>query len=239
MFQQGLSGLNAASKSLDVIGNNIANAGNADKDWEWLNQHTAGFDLRLENRSAELAMLALQGPAAEAVGVEHRLDHFLDDRLADGALAQHPASPALGVLGGHHHRAHLPARERLDDALGRQRVAVLDLDVEPRAQFRLPAHRVVDHERLVDRIDDCIAIGLRRGRAGDAAGCNGIERVRSNRHETFVLARRRTRLCGKRFNIRHGSSSIRLALPSLRSCDFAMDTRPPVHPASSGKLDTA
>ena len=26
MFQQGLSGLNAASKSLDVIGNNIANA---------------------------------------------------------------------------------------------------------------------------------------------------------------------------------------------------------------------
>ncbi|HPP83610.1 MAG TPA: flagellar basal body protein, partial [Rubrivivax sp.] len=26
-FQQGLSGLNATSKSLDVIGNNIANAG--------------------------------------------------------------------------------------------------------------------------------------------------------------------------------------------------------------------
>ena len=45
----------------------VANAGNADKDWEWLNQHTAGFDLRLENRSAELAMMALQGPAAESV----------------------------------------------------------------------------------------------------------------------------------------------------------------------------
>jgi aminomethyltransferase len=45
----------------------VANAGNAEKDWAWLNQHTAGFDLQLTNRSAELGMIALQGPAAEAV----------------------------------------------------------------------------------------------------------------------------------------------------------------------------
>ena len=45
----------------------VANAGNADKDWEWLQTHQTGFDLKLENRSAELAMLALQGPAAEAI----------------------------------------------------------------------------------------------------------------------------------------------------------------------------
>lgn len=45
----------------------VANAGNAEKDWEWLNQHTAGFNVQLVNRSAELAMLALQGPAAETI----------------------------------------------------------------------------------------------------------------------------------------------------------------------------
>lgn len=45
----------------------VANAGNAPKDWDWLNQHTHGFDVQLTDRSAELAMLALQGPQAESV----------------------------------------------------------------------------------------------------------------------------------------------------------------------------
>lgn len=45
----------------------VANASNASKDWEWLNQHTAGFDVQLEDRSDQLAMLALQGPLAEPI----------------------------------------------------------------------------------------------------------------------------------------------------------------------------
>lgn len=45
----------------------VANAGNAEKDWAWLQEHTQGFDVTLTDRSPELAMIALQGPKAEAI----------------------------------------------------------------------------------------------------------------------------------------------------------------------------
>lgn len=43
----------------------VVNASNRDKDWAWLQQHSTGFDVELEDRSERWAMLALQGPAAE------------------------------------------------------------------------------------------------------------------------------------------------------------------------------
>jgi aminomethyltransferase len=45
----------------------VVNASNLEKDWNWLQQHRAGFDVELENVSEQTAMLALQGPKAEAV----------------------------------------------------------------------------------------------------------------------------------------------------------------------------
>ncbi len=45
----------------------VANASNAAKDWDWLTQHSSGFDVQLTDRSAELAMIALQGPSAEHI----------------------------------------------------------------------------------------------------------------------------------------------------------------------------
>ena len=45
----------------------VANASNAEKDWHWLQQHVQKFNVQLTNRSDELAMLALQGPAAESI----------------------------------------------------------------------------------------------------------------------------------------------------------------------------
>jgi len=45
----------------------VVNAANADVDLEWLNQNTSGFDARVEDQTEELAMLALQGQASEAV----------------------------------------------------------------------------------------------------------------------------------------------------------------------------
>ncbi|HMQ34895.1 MAG TPA: glycine cleavage system aminomethyltransferase GcvT [Chloroflexaceae bacterium] len=45
----------------------VVNASNRDKDWAWLAQHAAGFDVEIEDRSERWAMLALQGPAAEAL----------------------------------------------------------------------------------------------------------------------------------------------------------------------------
>ena len=44
----------------------VVNAANIQKDWEWLNAHLPA-ESELQDRSDELSLLALQGPAAEAV----------------------------------------------------------------------------------------------------------------------------------------------------------------------------
>lgn len=43
----------------------VVNAANIDKDWQWANQHLLP-EVKLQNRSDELSLLALQGPKAEA-----------------------------------------------------------------------------------------------------------------------------------------------------------------------------
>ncbi len=48
----------------------VVNASNRAKDWDWLQSHALSFDVELEDRSARWVMLALQGPAAEALLVQ-------------------------------------------------------------------------------------------------------------------------------------------------------------------------
>ncbi|MDR7868045.1 MAG: glycine cleavage system aminomethyltransferase GcvT [Sporomusaceae bacterium] len=45
----------------------VINAANIAKDWDWLRDNSAGFNVKLANLSAETAELALQGPAARAI----------------------------------------------------------------------------------------------------------------------------------------------------------------------------
>jgi aminomethyltransferase len=46
----------------------VVNASNIEKDWQWINQHTAKFpDLQLQNISDQTGLLALQGPYAVAL----------------------------------------------------------------------------------------------------------------------------------------------------------------------------
>ena len=45
----------------------VVNAANTDKDFAWMHEQTKGFDVELRDVSADFALLALQGPAAEAV----------------------------------------------------------------------------------------------------------------------------------------------------------------------------
>lgn len=45
----------------------VVNASNADKDFAWMQQHSEGFNIQLENVSDHTTMLALQGPQAEAI----------------------------------------------------------------------------------------------------------------------------------------------------------------------------
>jgi aminomethyltransferase len=45
----------------------VVNASNRAKDWEWMVRQARGLDVRLEDRSDELALLALQGPRAREI----------------------------------------------------------------------------------------------------------------------------------------------------------------------------
>jgi len=42
----------------------VVNASNIEKDWAWLQSHTEGFDLNMENVSDDYSLLAVQGPKA-------------------------------------------------------------------------------------------------------------------------------------------------------------------------------
>ena len=42
----------------------VVNASNINKDWSWIEKHNAAFGARLENKSEETALLAIQGPKA-------------------------------------------------------------------------------------------------------------------------------------------------------------------------------
>lgn len=43
------------------------NAANIDKDWNWISSKTKGFNINLENRSADFSLLAVQGPKSEEI----------------------------------------------------------------------------------------------------------------------------------------------------------------------------
>lgn len=45
----------------------VINAANIEKDWNWMKENSAGFDVELTNLSDQTAELALQGPLAETI----------------------------------------------------------------------------------------------------------------------------------------------------------------------------
>ena len=45
----------------------VINASNIDKDWAWMQQHVAGFDIDLQNRSDFYGQIAVQGPESEHI----------------------------------------------------------------------------------------------------------------------------------------------------------------------------
>ena len=45
----------------------VINAANIDKDWAWMQEHAAGFDIDLQNRSDYYGQIAVQGPESEDV----------------------------------------------------------------------------------------------------------------------------------------------------------------------------
>jgi aminomethyltransferase len=45
----------------------VVNASNRERDWEWISRYADRFGVELRDRSDEVALLALQGPASEAI----------------------------------------------------------------------------------------------------------------------------------------------------------------------------
>ena len=45
----------------------VVNAANIDKDWEWMQKQSEGFNIELLNRSEDYGQIAVQGPNAETV----------------------------------------------------------------------------------------------------------------------------------------------------------------------------
>lgn len=45
----------------------VVNAGNRQAVWDWISKYTSRFDIELEDRSDEIGLIAIQGPAAERI----------------------------------------------------------------------------------------------------------------------------------------------------------------------------
>jgi len=56
----------------------VVNAGNIDKDFEWVKKHSNDFDVTVKNNSDEVAEVAVQGPKAQKI-VQKLTDYNLDD----------------------------------------------------------------------------------------------------------------------------------------------------------------
>jgi aminomethyltransferase len=69
----------------------VVNAGTADKDLDWMQARAAGFDVRIDRRR-DLAMIAIQGPAAAALAAP-----LLPADCRDAALALKPFFAADGA----------------------------------------------------------------------------------------------------------------------------------------------
>lgn len=72
----------------------VVNAANLEKDLAWILGHAEGFDAEVEDRSAETALVALQGPAAREILrplAEPDVDSVRYYRFAEGSVAGAPA----------------------------------------------------------------------------------------------------------------------------------------------------
>ena len=67
----------------------VVNGANHDKDWAWVSRFAERFGVELEDRTDDIALLALQGPKAQAILArltEHDLDSIRYYRFAEGKV---------------------------------------------------------------------------------------------------------------------------------------------------------
>ncbi|MGX8698032.1 MAG: glycine cleavage system aminomethyltransferase GcvT [Prevotella sp.] len=76
----------------------VINAANIDKDWAWIQEQSAGYDVTLENQSDRYGEIAVQGPQSEAV-MQRMLGVSLND-LAFYTFCIYQGDPSFDDLSG-------------------------------------------------------------------------------------------------------------------------------------------
>jgi aminomethyltransferase len=93
----------------------VVNGANRDKDWAWVSRFAEAFGVELEDRTDDLALLALQGPSAQAILArltEHDLDSIRYYRFAEGTVdGVRAIISRTGYTGEDGFELYLPAAE--------------------------------------------------------------------------------------------------------------------------------
>ncbi len=96
----------------------VVNASNRAKDWDWVSSHAAAFDVQISDDSDDIALIALQGPASQAI-LAPLTDVPLDSvgyyRFAQGSVAGVDAVVSrTGYTGEDGFEMYLPADSAAD-----------------------------------------------------------------------------------------------------------------------------
>jgi len=175
--------------------------------YAWLVRHQRGYDVRLENQSDRLAVIALQGPASSAIlthvglGRLTALEYF---RAAEVTLEHHSGMVArIGYTGERGYELFFPV-ESAPSVWRLLRAAGRDQGLQPCGGVALDSLRIeagylmtaVDFDDTVTPIEAGLGRFVRTskpgflGRAALIAGGDGARRMRGLRLEADVVAAR-------------------------------------------------
>ncbi|MFN0242772.1 MAG: glycine cleavage system aminomethyltransferase GcvT [Planctomycetota bacterium] len=178
----------------------VVNASNTDVDLQWMREHARGFDVKIEDQTDDLAMIALQGPESQAVLQDLVQDLDLASvgyyRFAYGTLCGLPNTRVsrTGYTGEDGFELYIPAREavrvwRAVLANGRPR-GLAPIGLGARDTLRLEAGMpLYGHE--IDATHNPIEAGLAFGVSfhadkGDWIGRAALERAQKNPKRALV-----------------------------------------------------
>jgi aminomethyltransferase len=178
----------------------VVNASNTEVDLAWIREHSAGFKVKIEDQTAELAMLALQGQASQAILQRVTKDLDLSTigyyRFAFGSVCglKNTRVSRTGYTGEDGFEIYIPAREteRVWSEVSRagETLGLRPIGLGARDTLRLEAGMpLYGHE--IDATHNPIEAGLGFGvsfapEKGDWIGRAALEKIQKNAKRHLV-----------------------------------------------------
>ena len=201
----------------------VVNAGNTTVDLEWLNQNLTGYDAQITDQTAELAMLALQGQASQAVlenvvdGVDLSSIGYYKFKFGTVCGIENVRISRTGYTGEDGFEIYIPDAEavRVWDALLKagQQHGISPIGLGARDTLRLEAGMALyGHE--IDREHNPIEAGLNFGVSfaeakGDFIGRSALERVKADpRRRLIGITTDGKRVPRHGYKLFHGDSEV-------------------------------